>query len=149
MLAFSYGDLAYVALSFFLILVALGIAWVCWKLGETLGRLSAFIRGSQEEVLPVVSKVGTTIDHVNAQMEKVDVMTDSAVDAVQTVDTTVRTVSSVITAPVRKLSGLAAGVSHGYADLKVNRSWASARQAARAAAREREEELDEELRGAE
>jgi uncharacterized protein YoxC len=148
MVAFSAGDLAYVALSIFLVLVALGIAWVCWRLGETLGRLSAFIRGAQEEVLPVVSKVGTTVDHVNAQMEKVDQMTDSAVDAVQSADVAVRTVSSAITAPVRKLSGLAAGISHGFADLKTNRSWSRAKAAAAAASAEREAELDEELREA-
>ena len=148
MLAYSAGDVAYIALSIFFILVALGIAWVCWKLGETLGRLSAFIRGAQQEVLPVVSKVGTTVDHVNSQMEKVDQMTDSAVDAVQSADVAVRTLSSAITAPVRKLSGLAAAVSHGFADLKVHRSWSSAKQAAGAAAAEREAELDEELREA-
>lgn len=148
MLAFSSGDVAYLALSAFLVLTALGIAWVSWKLGETLGRLSSFIRGTQDELLPVVSKVGTTVDHVNAQMEKVDRMTDSAVDAVENVDVAVRTVSSAITAPVRKLSGLAAGLSHGFADFKVNRSWDSAKAAARAAEREREEELDEELREA-
>jgi len=149
MLAFGSGDVAYLALSVFLVLVALGIAWVCWKLGETLGRLSAFIRGTQAEVLPVVSKVGTTVDHVNAQMEKVDRMTDSAVDAVQNMDIAVRTVSSAITSPVRKVSGLTAGISYGFADFKVNRSWASAKAAARAAAREREKELTEELREAE
>jgi hypothetical protein len=148
MLAFSAGDAAYLALSFFLVLVALGIVWVCWKLGETFGRLSSFIRGAEQEVLPVVSKVGTTVDHVNAQMEKVDVMTDSAVDAVQSADAAVRTVSSAVTAPVRKLAGLAAAVSHGFADLKTNRSWASAKAAADAAATEREAELDEELRAA-
>jgi uncharacterized protein YoxC len=148
MLAFSAGDLAYVALSIFLVLVALGIAWVCWKLGETLGRLSAFIRGAEEEVLPVVAKVGTTVDHVNAQMEKVDRMTDSAVDAVESADAAVRTLSAAVTAPVRKLSGLAAGVSHGFADFKVRRSWSSAKSAASAASAERERELGEELQEA-
>jgi hypothetical protein len=148
MLGFSAGDTAYLALSFFLVLVALGIVWVCWKLGETFGRLSSFIRGAEQEVLPVVSKVGTTVDHVNAQMEKVDQMTDSAVDAVQSADAAVRTVSAAVTAPVRKLAGLAAAISHGFADLKTNRSWASAKAAADAAAAEREAELDEELRAA-
>jgi uncharacterized protein YoxC len=147
-LAFSAGDVAYIALSFFLVLIALGFAWVSLKLGETFGRLSAFIRGAQEEVLPVVSKVGTTVDHVNAQMEKVDRMTDSAVDAVQSADAAVRTLSSAITAPVRKLSGLSAAVSHGFADFKVHRSWSGAKEAASAAAAEREAELDEELREA-
>jgi hypothetical protein len=148
MLAFSAGDLAYVALSFFLVLVALGFAWVSWKLGETLGRISAFIKGAQDEVLPVVAKTGVTLDHVNAQMVKVDKMTDSAVDAVASADAAVRTVSAAITTPVRKLSGLAAGISHGFADLRTNRSWSHAKRAAAAAAREREEELDEELRDA-
>ena len=148
MLGFSAGDAAYFALSFFLVLVALGIVWVCWKLGETFGRLSSFIRGAERDVLPVVSKVGTTVDHVNAQMQKVDRMTDSAVDAVQSADAAVRTVSAAVTTPVRKLSALAAAVSHGFADLKANRSWASAKTAANAAAAEREAELDEELRAA-
>jgi uncharacterized protein YoxC len=148
MLGFSAGDAAYFALSFFLVLVALGIVWVCWKLGETVGRLSSFMRGAERDVLPVVSKVGTTVDHVNAQMEKVDRMTDSAVDAVQSADAAVRTVSAAVTTPVRKLSALAAAVSHGFADFKASRSWASAKTAATAAAAEREAELDEELRAA-
>jgi hypothetical protein len=75
-------------------------------------------------------------------------MTDSAVDAVQSADVAIRTVSSAVTSPVRKLSGLAAGISHGFADLKVHRSWSRAKAAARAAAAEREAELDEELREA-
>jgi uncharacterized protein YoxC len=148
MLAFSAGDLAYVALSFFLILVAVGIAFVSWRLGETLGSLSAFIKGAQDEVLPVVAKTGVTLDHVNAQMEKVDVMTDSAVDAVAGIDATVRTVNTAVTTPIRKLSALAAAISHGFADLKTSRSWTHAKAAAAAAARERELELDEELRDA-
>ena len=148
MLAISAGDLAYVALSLFLVLVALSIAWVAWKLAETFGSLSSFIRGAERDVLPVVSKAGVTVDHVNAQMEKVDQMTDSAVDAVQSADVAVRTVSAAVTSPVRKLAGLAAGISHGFADLKVHRSWGRAKAAARAAAAEREAELDEELREA-
>jgi uncharacterized protein YoxC len=149
MLAISAGDLAYIALAIFFVVVAIGIAFVSWKLGETLGSLSAFIRGAQDDVLPVAVKTGVTIDHVNAQMEKVDKMTDSAVDAVAGVDATVRTVNAAVTAPVRKLSALAAAISHGFADLRTTRSWSHAKSAASSAAHEREQELDEELRDAE
>jgi len=149
MLAISAGDLAYIAHAIFFVVVALGIAFVSWKLGETLGSLSAFIRGAQDDVLPVAVKTGVTIDHVNAQMEKVDKMTDSAVDAVAGVDATVRTVNAAVTAPIRKLSALAAAISHGFADLKTTRSWTHAKSAASSAAHEREQELDEELRDAE
>jgi hypothetical protein len=115
------------------------------RLGGTFARLSAFISGAQDEVLPVIHKVGGTVDRINGQLEKVDVMTDSAVDAVHSVDTAIRAVSLAVTRPVQKLSGLAAGVTHGFADLRVHRSWRSAVEAAKAAARRREQELAEEL----
>jgi uncharacterized protein YoxC len=147
-LAFSSGAAADWALAVFLVLVALGIAWVSLMLGGTLGRLSSFIKGTQAEVLPVISKVGVTVDHVNAQMEKVDRITDSAVDAADSADTAVRAVSMAITRPVQKVSGLAAGVSHGVADFKAHRSFKNAVDAGKSAARAREDELVEELREA-
>src|SRR5215208_548151 len=148
MLAYSSGEVVDVALAIFLILVGAGIAWVCLELGATLQRLSAFIKGTQEEVLPVINKVGTTVDHVNAQMAKVDRITDSAVDAADSADTAVRAVSMAVTRPVQKISGLAAGITHGVADFKVHRSWRSAVDAAKGAAAARELELAEELRDA-
>jgi hypothetical protein len=148
MLAFTFGNAVDAALAVFLLLVGLGIGFVCLKLGGTLGRLSAFIKGTQDEVLPVVSKVGTTVDHVNLQMEKVDRITDSAVDAAASADTAVRAVSMAITRPVQKVSGWAAGLTHGVAEFKVRHNDRGAADAAKDAATAREQELAEELREA-
>jgi uncharacterized protein YoxC len=148
MLAYSSEEVVDIALAIFLILTGAGIAWVSLELGATLKRLSSLIRGTQDEVLPVVSKLGTTVDHVNAQMEKVDRITDSAVDAADSADTAVRAVSLAVTRPVQKVAGFAAGVTHGLADLKTTRNWRSAVDAAKAAAAAREQELEEELRDA-
>jgi uncharacterized protein YoxC len=148
MLAYSSGEVVDIALAIFLILVGAGIAWVSLELGATLQRLAALIKGTQEEALPVINKVGTTLDHVNAQMEKLDRVTDSAVDAADSADTAVRAVSFAITRPVQKVTGFAAGVSHGVADLKTRRNVRSAVDAGKAAAAERERELEEELREA-
>jgi uncharacterized protein YoxC len=148
MLAFSSGELVDVALSIFLILVGAGFAWVSFRLGATLQRLSTFIRGTQDEVLPVINKVGTTLDHVNAQMEKLDQITDSAVDAADSADTAVRAVSLAITRPIQKVTGLVAGLVFGVSDFKAHRSWRSAVDAAKTAAAAREQELEEELRAA-
>jgi uncharacterized protein YoxC len=127
-LAFSFGDAAYVALSFFLVATGAGLLYVFLRLGGTLARLSSFIRGMEHEVLPVINKVGGTVDRVNGQFDKVDVMTDSAVDAVDSVDTAVRAVSMAIARPVQKVSGLASGITHGFADLRANRDWRGAVQ---------------------
>ena len=104
--------------------------------------------GTQDEILPVINKVGGSLDRVNAQLDKVDVMTDSAVDAVDSADTAVRAVSFAIQRPVTKVAGLAAAVTHGVADFRVHRDFRGAVAAAKAAARRREEELAEELREA-
>lgn len=144
--AFSWGDLWRLALSVFLFAVGLSLAFALVRLGGTIGRLSAFITGAQREILPVINKVGGSVDRVNVQLDKVDRITDSAVDAADSADTAVRAVSMAITRPVQKLSGLAAGVSFGAADFKTKRDWRHAVEAGKAAATQREEELIEELR---
>jgi uncharacterized protein YoxC len=147
-LAFAWSDLAYLALAVFLLAVGLALAFALVRLGETLGRLSAFIRGTQEELLPVIGKVGGTLDRVNAQLDKVDLVTDSAVDAADSLDTAVRSVSVAVSRPVQKLSGFAAGLSYGFSELRVSRDWRAAIEAGKEAAARRERELADELRDA-
>src|SRR5438132_5139506 len=120
---FTWGDLAYLALAVFLLAVGLGLGYAFLRLGETFGRLSAFMRGTEREPLPVMAKVGGSVDRVNAQLDKLDHATDSAVDAVDAVDQAVRSVSFAVKTPVQKLAGLASGVSHGFATLRTKRSW--------------------------
>src|SRR6478609_5491621 len=121
--AFTWGDLWRLALAVFLVAVGLSTAYLLARLGGTVGRLSALISGAEREVLPVINKVGGSVDRVNGQLDKVDQITDSAVDAADSVDTAVRAVSMAVTRPVQKVSGFAAGVSYGAADFKTNRSW--------------------------
>jgi uncharacterized protein YoxC len=148
LVAFTWGDLWRLALAVFLLSVGLSTAYLLVRLGGTVARLSAFIRGAEREVLPVINKVGGSVDRVNGQLDKVDRITDSAVDAAESVDTAVRAVSMAVTRPVQKVSGFAAGVTYGAADFKTKRSWRHAVQAGKDAAARREQELGEELREA-
>jgi hypothetical protein len=146
LLATSASDVAYYALAAFLVAVGFGLAWMFFKLGATFGRLSAFIRGTERELLPVINNVGGTVGRVNQQLDKLDQVTDSAVDIAESADTAVRAVSTAIAAPVTKLSGLAAGLTHGAATLKATRDVKGAMRVAKEAARRKEQELSEELR---
>jgi uncharacterized protein YoxC len=143
---FHWSSLGWAALAFFLVVVGLGLGYLFFRLGETMKRLSAFIRGTERELLPVITKVGGSVDRVNGQLDKLDVVTDSAVDAVDSVDSAVRAVSFAVTTPVKKATGFTAGVRHGAAALKARRSWRSALEEARAAAARREADLADELR---
>ena len=144
--AFSFGDLADLALAVFLVAVGLGVGWAFLRLAVTFDRLSSFIRGTEREVLPVINKVGGSVDRVNAQLDKLDTATDSAVDAVEAVDEAVRSVSFAVKRPVQKLAGLTAGVSHGWSSLRARRSFGDAVADGKAAAARREQDLEEELK---
>jgi len=146
--AFTWGDLWRLALAVFLLAVGLSAAWFLVRLAETVARLSSLIRRTEESLLPVLDKVGGSIDRVNDQLDKVDRITDSAVDAADSVDTAVRAVSMAVTRPVQKVSGIAAGVSSGASDFKSRRDWRHAVQAGKHAAALREEDLAQKLRDA-
>ena len=148
LLAASAGDVARYALAVFLLAVGLALGYAFVRLGGTFARLSSFIRGTERELLPVIYKVGESVDKVNGQLDKVDRVTDSAVDMADSVDTAVRAVSFAITRPVQKVSGLAAGLTHGFATLKSRRDVGEAVQSAKEAAARRERDLEEELRAA-
>jgi hypothetical protein len=144
-MTFSWGDLAYLALSVFLLALGIAGAYALWRLGGTFQRLSSLIAGTEREVLPVVEKVGGTVDRVNTELDKVGVMTDSAVDAVDSADTAVRAVSWAVTKPVQKVTGLVTGLSYGASTLAKQRDWRGAVQAGKDAAAKREQELSNEL----
>ncbi len=146
--AFTWGDLWRLALAVFLFAVGISLAFLLVRLAGTAAEVSTFIRGAGDSVLPVVDKVGGSVDRVNVQLDKVDRITDSAVDAADSVDTAVRAVNYAITRPVQKVSGMAAGVSFGAADFKVSRDWRHAVQAGKEAAARRESDLAAELRDA-
>ena len=148
LLATSAGDVANYALAVFLIAVGAGLAFAFFRLGGTFGRLSSFIKGTERELLPVIHKVGESVDRVNVQLDKVDRVTDSAVDMADSADTAVRAVSIAIARPVEKVAGLAAGLAHGFATLKSRRDVGEAVRAGKEAAARREHDLEEELRAA-
>ncbi|HEV8104697.1 MAG TPA: hypothetical protein VGP69_13285 [Gaiellaceae bacterium] len=146
MLAFSYSDLAHLALAFFLVAIGVGIGWAFLRLAVTFDRLSSLIKGTEREALPVINKVGGTVDRVNTQLDRMDTATASAVDAVVAADEAVRTVSFAVKRPVQKLTGFTAGVSHGWSSLRTDRNWREAVNEGKAAAARRERDLEDELK---
>ena len=147
-LATTAGDVLDYALSVFFVASGLALAYMLVRMGGTFARLSSLIRGAERDVLPVVVKAGGTVDRVNDQIDKLDTVTDSAVAMADSADTAVRAVSTAITTPVKKVTGLAAGISHGASAFRAHRNLGEAVRVAKEAAARREDELDEELRSA-
>jgi hypothetical protein len=140
-----WGDVAYGALALFLALTGVAVVYGAVRLGATLGRASSLIEGTETELLPVISKLGGTLDRVNTQLDKVDVITDSAVDAVASVDTSVRLVTGVMTRPVQTLAGLFSGARHTASSVRAGASWQDAVRTGREEAARREQDLADDL----
>ena len=83
--AFTWTNLWQLALAVFLFGAGVGLAYALLMLGESLRSTAALIRGTQDELLPVVGKLGGTVDRVNVQLQKVEAITDSAVGPTQVI----------------------------------------------------------------
>jgi hypothetical protein len=140
-LAFEAIDALWYGLSVLCVLVAIGLAYLLIRLGGTVGQLTSFLKGLEREVLPVINETGGTLQRVNSQLDKADLITDSAVDIADSADTAVRAVSFAITRPVQLIAGLAEGIAHGFASLRVRKSPKKAYETGRDAAHRREAEI--------
>ena len=134
-----------VVLAVFLVVVGLAIAYAFWKLGVLLAQLRRTVRNTEREVLPVIGKTGGTIDRVNTQLDKLEVMTDSAVEVVTAIGRAVRAVTALVTAPVQALAGLATAIRHGVSSFVTHHDVDEAVRTAKDAAERRMADLAEEL----
>ena len=109
------------ALAVFLLLTGVGLCFALVRAGTTLGRVSSMIDVVMTEIVPMLAKASTSLDHVNEELDKVGRITDSATDATAKVDATVRTISEAVSKPFRAVSGVTAGISHGFGVFKNKR----------------------------
>jgi hypothetical protein len=145
---FETIDVLWIVLSVFLVVVGLTLGFLLLRLSGTARRLTLLLQGIESSVIPLVSRVQGTVDRVNTQLDKADVVTTSLVDGADAADTAVRAVSMAITRPVTLISGAAKGVSTGVSAFFSGAGLGEAVDAGREARVRRERELADELASA-
>lgn len=96
----------------------LGLGYALWRTGRMLRRVEGDLHRTVDEFVPLITKANVSMDAVNDQLGKVDVMMDSAVDMVDALDISVRTVSHAVVEPVKAVAGAMAGVSAAAASFR-------------------------------
>jgi len=132
----DWSDVLKLALSIFLVVTGLGLAYVFLRMAGVFARLGQAVTRVTDEVVPILNRAQTTVDGVNLELARVDEMMKTAVNATKGAEKTVQTVSSAVTAPVRKLHGLAAGERQGVATMRARRAQEAADRAAAHAAQQ-------------
>jgi uncharacterized protein YoxC len=107
----SAKDIMWLGLAFLCVVGGVALAYTLWRTARLLRRLEKDLHRTVDEVVPVIAKSSVSVDTVNDQLEKVDLILDSAVDMTESLDTTVRAVSIAVSEPVKKASAAFAGVT--------------------------------------
>jgi uncharacterized protein YoxC len=126
----DWSDVLKLALSIFLIVTGVGLAYLFLRMAGVFQRLGVSLTRVTDEVVPILSKAQTTVDGVNLELARVDEIMKTAVGATKGAEKTVQTVSSAVTSPVRKVTGLAAGAREAIATLRARRAAEAADRAA-------------------
>ena len=95
---------AVVVLVIFLVLVLL-------KLSRLLDAASATIRDTGESLIPLLSELTETTKSTNKQLEKIDVITDSVVDATENLSSLISSFTTTIGGPLLRVGEIIRGVS--------------------------------------
>ncbi len=107
------GAIMRIAIGVFFVLFGVGIAFALFRLATVFKRLSSILADANTQVLPLLSRIEGTLDGVNAELGKVDEITGSVADIVKTAEQTTTAVYGAVAKPMRKISGVTAGVSEG------------------------------------
>lgn len=126
----DWSDVLKLALSIFLILTGIGLSYLFLRMAGVFARLGSSVTRITDEVVPILNRAQTTVDGVNLELARVDEIMKTAVGATKGAERTVQTVSSAVTSPVRKLTGLAAGAREAFATFKARRQAEAADRAA-------------------
>gem|GEM_PF-3595367 len=117
----DWSDVLKAALSLFLVLTGIALAYLFLRMAGVFGRLGVSVTRVTDEIVPILARAQTTMDGVNREIDRVDEIMVSAVHGAKGAEKAVTSVSTAVTAPVKKLSGFGAGVREAYDTFRARR----------------------------
>ena len=100
----DWSDILRAATAFFLVAAGVGVAYVCFRLGALLAKLSGTVVRVTDGAVPILERAQGTMDGINQQLTHVDAIMTSAVGATKGAERAVGSVANAVSAPARKLS---------------------------------------------
>jgi uncharacterized protein YoxC len=133
----SAGEIAaLIAAVAFVLLVGL-LAVPILKMGRTLDEATLAIRKAHEGVQPLLTGAGTTVDHVNKELERVDGIAQNAQAVSSNAAALTSLFASTLGGPVMRVAAFSYGVRRAAQRRRRAEAEQAAKQAARAERRAR------------
>ena len=89
-------------------------AWVLYKVVVMLSITNLFLDEVRQETIPLMTRLQTTMDHVNTELDRVDGVLTAVEGMSKKTNEATKVVQEVVTSPVVKLIGVGAGAGKAY-----------------------------------
>jgi hypothetical protein len=109
------GAFMKIAIGVFFLAFGAGAAYALFRLASVLKGLTIVVKEVAGEVRPLLTRVETTLDGVNAELDRVEQITGSAAEVIKVAEQTTTGIYGAVSKPLKKASGLATGVRAGFA----------------------------------
>ena len=103
-----------IAIGIFFLLVGVGLGYALLRLAGLFGQLTVMVGDVDREVVPILNRLQTTVDEVNSELGKIDEITGSVVNVTGTLEHTTTAVQSALSAPIKAVASMSAGVSQAF-----------------------------------
>ncbi len=91
------------------------------RLGGVFTRTTGILSDVNTEVVPLLSRVETTLDRVNAELDQVEQITTSLAQIIKVAESTTTAVHGAVATPIKKVAGLSSAVTEGISSFVSGR----------------------------
>jgi hypothetical protein len=106
-----------ICIGIFFLLFGVGLLYMLLRLAGVFTRSANILNDVDTEVIPLLTRVETTLDRVNAELDQVEEITTSVATLVKLAETTLTAVHGAIATPIKRVAGLSSAVTEAISSL--------------------------------
>jgi hypothetical protein len=97
----------------FFLLFGAGLLYLFLRLARVFDRSTGILTDVNTEVIPLLTRVETTLDRVNEELDQVEEITTSMAKIIKLAEITLTAVHGAMASPIKKVAGLSSAVTEG------------------------------------
>jgi ABC-type transporter Mla subunit MlaD len=102
-----------IAIGVFFILFGVGLLYMLLRLGGVFTRTTRILGDVNTEVIPLLTRIETTLDRVNGELDQVEHVTESVAGILKVAENTTSAVHDAVAKPIKKIAGISAAITEG------------------------------------
>ncbi len=102
-----------IAIGVFFILFGVGLLYMLLRLGGVFTRTTNILTDVNTEVIPLLTRVETTLDRVNGELDQVEQITTSVAQMLKVAESTTTAVHDAVEKPIKKVASISSALVEG------------------------------------